>query len=80
MTDANDHPPVFEFPSYEFDMPEMIPVDGSVNYVRALDNDTGDNAKLTFEVTPGQDSNYFYMDSIFVGKTGAIKINEVCAR
>lgn len=77
VTDDNDHPPSFNPTTYMFDMPEEIPVDGSVNYVQGVDNDIGDNAKLTFEVTGGRDAAHFYMDSIYVSKTGAIKIQQV---
>jgi hypothetical protein len=58
-------------------MPEEIPVGGYVNYVQGIDEDIGDNAKLTFEIAGGRSQEYFYMDSIYASKTGAIKILKV---
>ena len=58
-------------------MPEEIPIDGSVYWVKAEDEDIGVNAQLTYSILPGLDGNYFYMDSIFPAGTGVVKIQEV---
>lgn len=76
VTDDNDHTPTFDTRSQnlQINMPEEIPVGGYVNYVQGIDEDIGDNAKLTFEIAGGRSQEYFYMDSIYASKTGAIKI------
>ena len=75
--DVNDNIPEFPQPSYEFTVPEAIPVGGSVVALTAVDEDILDNGKLTYLITSGDDNNKFYMDSIFVAGTGVVKINEV---
>ena len=44
----------------------------------AEDDDIGENAKLTFTISStGGDSDYFYLDSIYVSNAGVVKINQV---
>ena len=77
MTDVNDNDPSFVNPPYAINMPEEIPVGGSVVDILGEDPDIGDNSKLTFEIINGDDDNNFYFDNIYVGKAGVIKIAKV---
>lgn len=45
--------------------------------VQATDADVGAGAQLTYSVLSGQDSAFFYADSIFVASSGVVKINQV---
>ena len=58
-------------------MDEEIPIGGIAADFTATDLDIGDNAKLVFSVTGGDGADYFYFDSIYVAKAGALKMKEV---
>ena len=77
MTDVNDNIPKFVNPPYAVNMPEEIPVGGSVVAIQGEDLDIGNNSKLTFDIVSGDPNGNFYFDNIYVAKTGVLKIAKV---
>jgi len=71
--DINDNPPRFQFPSSE-DNEIAISINTPVGYafahVKAADDDTGVNAKLTYYVTNDGDQTEFLIDA----QTGALQV------
>lgn len=78
VVDANDNPPIFAPPKqYSVSIPEEMAIGSSVLTVQATDADFGAGAQLTFSVLSGQDSAFFYADSIIIAGSGVVKINQV---
>ena len=50
VLDQNDNTPEFRQTSYSGAVPENLPENGYIAMVNATDGDTGDNARLTFEI------------------------------
>ena len=77
MLDVNDHRPVFESSSYEFEMREDLRVGASVGAVYATDDDVGENAELVFAITSQTTPFHFYIDSLYLPQAGVIRVLEV---
>ncbi|XP_021344023.1 cadherin EGF LAG seven-pass G-type receptor 2-like isoform X2 [Mizuhopecten yessoensis] len=60
ILDTNRHTPVFQGTPYTINVEENIAIDTSVYQVVALDDDIGENARLTYEL---HGSTSFYIDS-----------------
>ncbi|KAK4886122.1 hypothetical protein RN001_002393 [Aquatica leii] len=52
VQDVNDNPPVFERAEYTVKVLESLPVNSQILQVTAVDLDTGNNARLTYRLTP----------------------------
>ncbi|XP_055329459.1 protocadherin beta-1-like [Paramacrobiotus metropolitanus] len=52
VTDANDHAPVFDDPSYEKRVPENVPRGTRILKVHASDADLGRNGEITYSIAP----------------------------
>ncbi len=78
IIDVNDAPQLIP-ETYTIAIPEGFAVGTSVITVFAVDNDSGENAKLEFSL-PDHTEGKFYIDSIYAAQTGVIKINEVIHR
>ncbi|TSO25244.1 Cadherin-7 [Bagarius yarrelli] len=50
LTDVNDNPPRFSRKSYQFSVPESLPVASVVAKIKALDADVGSNAEMEYRV------------------------------
>lgn len=59
VVDTNRHTPVFQGTPYNINVDEKMPIDKSVYKVFALDDDIGENARLTYEL---HGSTSFYID------------------
>ncbi|KAK6642111.1 hypothetical protein RUM44_013834 [Polyplax serrata] len=59
VQDVNDNPPVFERFEYSVSVPESLPVNSQIQQVTAVDQDTGNNARLTYRIKSSNDSNVF---------------------
>ncbi|KAI8798258.1 protein dachsous, partial [Biomphalaria glabrata] len=57
VTDLNDNPPIFKNPPFQISIPENRD-QSSVLTVVALDRDIGDNARITYEITGGNDGSF----------------------
>lgn len=59
LLDVNDVAPVFSQPSYSFSAALPIPFGGLIGSVRASDNETGDNAAVTYYLRNGRFGDLF---------------------
>lgn len=72
VKDVNDHPPVFKQELYKVNVSESLEVGKAVVSVLASDKDIGENSKITYDITSGNDHEVFAMDS----ETGIISLRE----
>ncbi|KYB28093.1 Protein dachsous-like Protein [Tribolium castaneum] len=56
VQDVNDNPPVFERNEYSKSVEESRPVNSQILQVTAVDLDTGNNARLTYRLLPGNNT------------------------
>lgn len=59
VEDVNDHTPTFERPSYETSLLELTPVNERFFTLRATDADSGDNGRVSYEITEGNQEGRF---------------------
>ncbi|XP_076056754.1 dachsous cadherin-related 1 [Oratosquilla oratoria] len=72
VDDVNDHPPVFNQTEYDLTLSESFAVGERILQLFATDNDSGDNAKITYDITSGNDMGLFSLDS----ETGIVTLTE----
>ncbi|XP_069943885.1 protein dachsous-like [Cherax quadricarinatus] len=72
VDDVNDHSPSFNQSEYALTVSESLSLGASVLQVLASDNDTGDNARINYDITSGNDHQVFALDS----ETGVITLRE----
>lgn len=72
LKDENDNPPRFPVHHYQTSLLENTPVGHSLLTVTATDLDSGDNSKITYEMSPATD-NRFTVDA----KSGVVRTNSV---
>ncbi len=61
--DVNDNPPVFALATYQAEVRESAGVGASVLEVSASDQDVGENARITYSLTPSKFDDWFEIDS-----------------
>jgi hypothetical protein len=79
VLDQNDHPPRFLQPIYFLSVREEQPPEADCGRVEALDEDTGDNARMVYAIMRAgveDDSRYFKVDE----DTGDITTNQLLDR
>ncbi len=59
VLDVNDHTPVFEKVAYEMSLPESIDVNERFVAVKAIDEDIGENARLSYNIVSGNEEGKF---------------------
>ncbi|KAH8041489.1 hypothetical protein HPB51_016934 [Rhipicephalus microplus] len=59
VKDVNDHTPTFERPSYETSLLELTNVNERFFTLRAWDADQGDNGRVSYEISEGNDEGRF---------------------
>ncbi|ROL44639.1 Cadherin-7 [Anabarilius grahami] len=59
LTDVNDNPPRFSRKSYQFAVPESLPVASVVAKIKALDSDIGPNAEMDYRIIEGDGLGVF---------------------
>ncbi|KAL0966900.1 hypothetical protein UPYG_G00302000 [Umbra pygmaea] len=59
LSDVNDNPPHFSRKSYQFSVPESLPVATVVAKIRALDSDVGPNAEMEYRIVDGDGLGLF---------------------
>lgn len=72
VLDVNDHVPVFNQTDYLVNISEALDVGAVILQVWAVDNDTGSNARITYDITSGNDHQIFALDS----DSGVITLRE----
>ncbi|XP_064481266.1 protein dachsous-like [Ornithodoros turicata] len=70
IQDVNDHAPVFNQTLYEASVSEMATVGTRVIQVAATDKDEGQHARVTYDITSGNDEKVFAVDS----QTGLVTV------
>ena len=70
VVDINDNPPVFSQQLYFMAIPENFTVGLSVLQVVTMDQDTGTNAAVTYQIVAGDPTNFFTIDT----NTGVIML------
>ena len=63
VTDVNDNRPVFSEAEYFTAIPENLTVGSSVLQVRASDEDSGDNAVVSYQILAGNQQNIFSINA-----------------
>ncbi|XP_017772974.1 PREDICTED: protein dachsous [Nicrophorus vespilloides] len=59
VQDVNDNAPVFERTEYEAKVPETLSINAQILQVTAVDNDIGNNARLTYRLQNTSNSSVF---------------------
>ncbi|XP_069129376.1 protocadherin Fat 4-like [Argopecten irradians] len=62
IKDVNDHHPMFTQTQYKVTLSETVPVASYVTSLTAIDLDTGDYAKLSYEIISGNEFGWFKID------------------
>ena len=65
IVDQNDKPPVFAQRKYEGTVQEDAPKDTSIRDLTATDADIGDNARLDYFISGGDQSQLFRMETVY---------------
>lgn len=76
VQDVNDNPPVFEKASYTISVLESMPANSQFLQVTAVDQDTGNNARLTYTIKEKEFENVF---GVFPN-SGSLYLKEVSRR
>jgi len=64
VDDVNDHDPIINHEPYIGAVQEVAEVGTRVMYIRASDEDTGENGRLTYSITSGNEDGMFQIDSV----------------
>ncbi|XP_014726377.1 PREDICTED: cadherin-7 isoform X4 [Sturnus vulgaris] len=59
LTDVNDNPPRFPRRSYQYNVPESLPVASVVARIKAADADVGPNAEMEYKIVDGDGLGVF---------------------
>uniref|UniRef100_A0A0A1WPP1 Fat-like cadherin-related tumor suppressor homolog n=1 Tax=Zeugodacus cucurbitae TaxID=28588 RepID=A0A0A1WPP1_ZEUCU len=62
VEDINDHSPEFEQRFYKIQVPSTVDINETVFQARAIDNDIGENGRITYFIKSGKGKNRFRMD------------------
>ncbi|XP_046732861.1 cadherin-7a isoform X2 [Silurus meridionalis] len=62
LSDVNDNPPRFSRKSYQFSVPESLPVASVVAKIKALDADVGPNAEMEYRIIEGDGLGVFRVE------------------
>ncbi|KAL9905398.1 fat-like cadherin-related tumor suppressor homolog isoform X2 [Glossina fuscipes] len=72
VDDINDHNPQFDQRFYKIQVPSTVIINTSIAQVQAVDNDVGENGRVSYSIKSGKGKNKFRIDSdnglIFVTK------------
>ncbi|KAM9321738.1 cadherin-7-like [Pholidichthys leucotaenia] len=77
LTDVNDNPPRFPRKSYQFRIPESVPVSSVVAKIKALDPDVGPNAEMDYRVLDGDGPGIFRILTDPATQEGLIILSKV---
>ncbi|KAF2367299.1 Cadherin [Trinorchestia longiramus] len=72
VMDVNDHVPVFNQSEYYANVSEALDLGSVILQVSAVDDDSGDNGRITYDITSGNDDQIFALDS----ESGVITLRE----
>ena len=58
IEDVNDHTPYFDQENYELTVPEDMPVNSKLYLLKATDDDSGDNGRIDYRITAGDNDTF----------------------
>ena len=58
VQDVNDHTPLFDLEEYDLSIVENTKVNSKIFWLRATDEDTGDNGRIEYRITQGDNSTF----------------------
>ncbi|KAG9278436.1 cadherin-7-like [Astyanax mexicanus] len=76
LTDVNDNPPRFSRKSYQFAVPESLPVASVVAKIKALDSDVGANAEMEYRIIEGDGLGVFRVEPDADTQEGVITLQK----
>ncbi|KAI4874671.1 hypothetical protein NFI96_034601 [Prochilodus magdalenae] len=76
LTDVNDNPPRFSRKSYQFGVPESLPVASVVAKIKALDSDVGANAEMEYRIIEGDGLGVFRVEPDTDTQEGVITLQK----
>uniref|UniRef100_A0AAR2IWK1 Cadherin 7a n=1 Tax=Pygocentrus nattereri TaxID=42514 RepID=A0AAR2IWK1_PYGNA len=76
LTDVNDNPPRFSRKSYQFAVPESLPVASVVAKIKALDSDVGANAEMEYRIIEGDGLGVFRVEPDADTQEGVISLQK----
>ena len=53
VTDVNDHSPLFDLEEFDLSLPENVPVNSKIFWLKATDEDSGENARVEYKILSG---------------------------
>uniref|UniRef100_A0A8C9FB29 Cadherin domain-containing protein n=1 Tax=Pavo cristatus TaxID=9049 RepID=A0A8C9FB29_PAVCR len=77
LTDVNDNPPRFPRRSYQYNVPESLPVASVVARIKAADADVGPNAEMEYKIVDGDGLGVFKISVDKDTQEGIITIQKV---
>ncbi|XP_037357597.1 cadherin-7-like [Talpa occidentalis] len=77
LTDVNDNPPRFPRRSYQYNVPESLPVASVVARIKAADADIGPNAEMEYRIVDGDGMGIFKISVDKDTQEGIITIQKV---
>uniref|UniRef100_A0A8C9VKR4 Cadherin 7a n=1 Tax=Scleropages formosus TaxID=113540 RepID=A0A8C9VKR4_SCLFO len=77
LTDVNDNPPRFTRKSYQFTVPESLPVASVVAKIKAADSDVGPNAEMDYRIIDGDGLGMFKVAPDKDTQEGVITLQKV---
>ncbi|XP_049987424.1 cadherin-7 isoform X2 [Alexandromys fortis] len=76
LTDVNDNPPRFPRRSYQYNVPESLPVASVVARIKAIDADIGVNAEMEYKIVDGDGLEIFKITADKETQEGIITIQK----
>ena len=58
VADVNDHTPLFDLEDFDLSLPENSPVNSKMFWLKATDEDSGENARVEYEILSGDNQTF----------------------
>ena len=58
VQDVNDHTPLFDLEDYDLSLPENSKVNSKIFWLKATDDDVGENARVEYRITSGDNRTF----------------------
>lgn len=58
VTDVNDHSPLFDLEEFDLSLPENVPVNSKIFWLKATDEDSGENARVEYKILSGDNHTF----------------------
>ena len=54
----NDHSPLFDLEEFDLSLPENVPVNSKIFWLKATDEDSGENARVEYKILSGDNHTF----------------------